>query len=495
MPRVATPKRLKSVSSYAPTNEIGTILQGTFSLEGMAPWQNFVDTQEFVPELIWPRSVATFEQVRADSQVSALMKGTFLPLRRRVKWSIDPNGIDDNAKVERLAMTLNLPIKGEKESKPKRRKRDRFQFMDHLRMACLAPVYGHYFFEQVGYIDDDGLWTLKRLAERPPRTIADFRISPQDGGLISIIQNVSPTGLANMQSSRQNPMGPFPEIPIDNLVGYVWEKEGANWAGRSALRDIYKNWLLKDRLLRIDAINHERAGGVPWIEAHEGATGDELKTLNQFAMGFRVGDSSGGAVPAGAHVNVARAANSDTVRSIEYHDEAMARNWLLMVMILGQSRTGSRNLGSTFTEFWSDGINTFGDWFVDTFNEFVIEDYWDWNYGQDDDSIPLLDFEADPEMNATDLATMVKAGMIVMDDDLEDQLRDEFGLTKRGVPRDNPAITPRMLPATGTDLSTNTPAGETPDGSTSPATQQSGKPEGGQQLSQTEKELKKAQGK
>jgi len=352
-------------------------------------------------------------------------------------------------------------------------------------LACLAPIYGHYFFEQVGYIDDDGYWTLKRLAERPPRTIADFRINPQDGGLISIIQNVSPNGLA--QARRPNPIGPYPEIPIDNLVGYVWDKEGANWAGRSALRDLYKNWLLKDRLLRIDAINHERAGGVPWIEAHEGATGDELKSLNQFASAFRIGDSSGGAVPSGAHVNVARASNTDVIASINYHDQAMARLWLLMVMILGQTREGSRNLGSTFTEFWGDGINTFGDWFCDTFNEFVIEDYWDWNYGEDEDTVPLLTFEADPELNATDLATMVKAGMIEMDDELEDQLRLEFGLVKKGKPRSNPAITPRMVADIPSEL------GETPAGSGSKTTQQSGKPEGGEQLSIEEKETAQAQ--
>lgn len=484
MPRVA---RSPGVSSRAPVKELGTILQGVFSFDGMAPWQNFVDTQEFVPELVWPRSINTFEQVRADSQVSALAKGTFLPLRRRVSWAIDPNGVDDNAKVERLAEMLNLPIRGEKVSKPKKRRRDRFQFMEHLRLACLGPIYGHYYFEQVGFIDKDGLWSLKRLAERPPRTIADFRISPQDGGLISIIQNVSPDGLA-INRSKMGPIGPFPEIPIDNLVGYIWDKEGANWAGRSALRDIYKNWLLKDRLLRIDAINHERAGGVPWIEAHEGATGEEMRTLNAFASGFRVGDSSGGAVPAGAHVNVARAANTDTVASIRYHDESMARNWLLMVMILGTTQHGSRNLGSTFTEFWGDGINTFGEWFRDAFNEFVIEDYWDWNYGEDDDTVPLLDFEADPELNATDLAEMVKAGMIEMDDELEEQLRKEFGLVKKGTPRANPAITPRLVADIPSEL------GETPDGSTSPATKPSNVKEGGQQLSQNEKETAQALG-
>lgn len=478
MPRPLAPKRADSVSSRAPTKELGTILQGMFSLDGMAPWRNFVDDQEFIPELIWPRSVATYGQVRTDAQVAALFKSATLPLLRRGTWSINPNGVDDNSRVERLARNLNLPIQGEKVHDPVGRIKDRFNFYEHIKTARLSKVYGHYPYEQVGRIDKkDGLWTLSKLAERPPRTISDFRISA-GGGLISIIQNVSPGGLSNGRvSNRTNPLGSLPEIPIDNLVVYVNDKEGANWAGRSMFRDIYKNWLLKDRLMRVDAINHERAGGVPYVEAHPDATGPEIQQLQQFASSFRIGDSSGGAVPYGAKVQIARATGSDVIKSISYHDEAMARNWLLMVLQLGMSRTGSRNLGSTFVEFFSEGVNAIGDDLAYTFNAYVVEDYWDWNYGEEEDHVPLVEYEADPELNATDISAMIKVGAIEVDDELENALRKDFALPRKGTPRDNQILLPTAFPNTG----------ETPAGSTSKATTSKSKKEGADQKSATEK--------
>jgi hypothetical protein len=48
------------------------------------------------------------------------------------------------------------------------------------------------------------------------------------------------------------------------LVAYVNDQEGDNWIGRSYLRPLFKHFVRKDRLLRVDAINAERNGpGVP----------------------------------------------------------------------------------------------------------------------------------------------------------------------------------------------------------------------------------------
>jgi hypothetical protein len=232
--------------------------------------------------------------------------------------------------------------------------------------------------------------------------------------------------------------GELPEIPVDNLVAYVWDQEGANWVGRSWFRECYKNWVIKDRLMRIDAINHERAGGVPYIEAHPGATYDEINQLNKMAQSFRIGDTAGGAVPAGAKFNIARGTNSSVVDSIRYHDEAMARRFMLMVMQLGQTETGSRALGTTFAELWAGGLAAIADWICDTFNEHVIEDDVDWNWGEETEQVPRLVYEVDPMLAVEDLAATVTAGVIVIDDDLEHYVRKEMGLPEKGTPRLSP---------------------------------------------------------
>lgn len=424
MPRPAT--RTKT-GARAPTYEIGAVIGGALSPGGMAPWSSFYDDTEFVPELQWPQSVKTYEMMRTDTQLSALFNATANALLR-FKWILDPNGADEEI-VNKCSEDYNLPIQGE-EVNARRRSKRRFVFQKHLQRALSAGIYGHYYFEQVGYIGTDrnlpadGLWHLRKLAERPPRTIQDIRVA-SDGGLVSIIQNTQ-------KQTGPQMWGQLPEIPVDNLVAYVWDQEGANWVGRSWFRECYKNWVIKDRLMRIDAINHERAGGVPYIEAHPGATYDEINQLNKMAQGFRIGDTAGGAVPAGAKFNIARGTNSSVVDSIRYHDEAMARRFMLMVMQLGQTETGSRALGNTFVEFWAGGLASIADWICDTFNEHVIEDDVDWNWGEETEQVPLLAYEYDPLFAVQDLALAVEKKLIVMDEELEAYVRKEMGVPDKG---------------------------------------------------------------
>ena len=428
--------RVQNTGSAPPTREIGAVLNGNFSPAGMAPWNQFwVDTDEYIPELMWPASVQTYKYMRTDSQLSGLYTATLLGISR-MRWLIDPNGAEDEM-VKKIAADYNLPILGEDNESTRGRLKRRFSFRNHMQKAMKAGIYGHYYFEQVGYIGDgmqgrpnDGLWHLRKLAERPPSTIQDFRVA-DDGGLVSILQNLTRPGPNSW-------LRPVPEIPVDTLVGYVWDQEGANWAGRSWFRDLYKNWVIKDRLLRIDAVNHERAGGVPYIEAHPGATEDEIRVLNQMAQSFRIGDTAGGAVPAGAKFQIARGTNSSVIDSVIYHDEAMARRFMLMVMQLGQTRTGSRALGTTFAEFWAEGLEAIAWWFADTFNEHVIEDDIDWNWGEEVEQVPLLTFDFNPEYVVADLVALISSGAVVVDTELENEIRKEMGLP----PAQNEHLTP-----------------------------------------------------
>jgi hypothetical protein len=146
------------------------------------------------------------------------------------------------------------------------------------------------------------------------------------------------------------------------------------------------------------------------------------------AQQFRVGDTAGGAVPAGAKFNIARGLQSSVIQSVIYHDEAMARKFMLMIMQLGQTRSGSRALGATFVDFWAAGMEAVAWWFADTFNEHVIEDDIDWNWGEDVQTVPLLTFDFDPELVTQELVQLITAGAIVVDNGLEDAIRDEMGL-------------------------------------------------------------------
>jgi hypothetical protein len=422
-----TQKLSRNKINRAPTSEIGAVMQGAFLPGGNQAWARYVDDSEYVPELMWPKSVEVYEKMSTDTQLWALYQGTVLPIRH-FNWQLSPNGAASDI-VEKLAADLNLPIEGEEDKdQVRQRQKKRFSFQDHLRKALYAPKYGHYFFEQVGEVREDGLWHLTKLAERPPKTIQNITVAP-DGGLVSVTQNVSP----GIRPSAA--FGQMPEIPVDRLVAYVWEQEGGDWTGRSWFRECYRNWLIKDRLMRIDATNHEKAGGIIYGVAPQGATPAEQKRIQEMSSDARVGMTSGMGLPAGTDLNILRAAGTDVVGSMRYHDESMARRFLLMVMQLGQTQTGSRALGTTFIDFFSQGLVAIADWFAETFNEHVIEDDVDWNYGEDVETVPRITYEFDPELAVTDIAQLISAGAIVVDDDLEAELRRELGLPAKGTPR------------------------------------------------------------
>jgi hypothetical protein len=412
-------RALGSRQGPPPTDEIGVVAQA-----GMSGWAAFAyDELETVPELQFPESIRMYNNMRNDSQIEGLHAGCTWPILR-YKFMIDPNGCDP-AKVKKLAADINIPIKGDDPTAPKPRTKDRFVLRTHLRDVFKTLLSGFYPFEQVGRVkDDDGLWHLRKLAPRPPITVQEIRTSPTgDGGLVSIVQNISgPMGF-----------GAVPEIPVDRLVMYVWEKEGANWHGRSMLRAIYRNWLIKDRLLRVDAVKHERNGmGVPVAFGAPGMTNGELQALARLAQSYKAGESAGAAFPYQTDLKLLGVQGSlpDTIASINLHNEEMARRWLMMFLQLGSTLHGSRSLGKDFVDYFQLAQEHVANWALDTFNEHVVEDWWDWNYGEDEEYAPFVMYERDddPRFAAADLALMIQNKVIQVDDEIEQAVREAMDL-------------------------------------------------------------------
>lgn len=410
-------------SGSPPTNELGAMTP-----VAVGPWSSFVyDELETVPELQFPLSVRTYHAMRNDGQVEGLHAGATMPIRR-YKWMINPNGCPED-RVERLAGDIGLPIKGKNPDDPIRRTKKRFSFDGHLKDAMLASLYGFYDFEQVGKVESDGFWHLRKLAARPPMTIERINLA-EDGGLLSVVQNI------NGPQNRPVGVGMAPEIPVDRLVHYAWEKEGANWFGRSMLRALYRNWLIKDRLLRVDAIKHERNGmGVPIATGAQGMTEDDLAKLGALAQTFKAGENAGGAIPYGTELDLIGTKGSipDTIASINMHDEQMSRRYLMMFMQLGSTLHGSRALGKDFVDYFQLAQEMLANWFLDIFNSHVIEDYWDWNYGEEEEYTPLLMYQRndDPRFAAADLAVLIQNGAIQVDDEIEQAVREAMDLPAR----------------------------------------------------------------
>jgi hypothetical protein len=412
-----------------------SVTERGYTTLGGSQWWALIDDAESTPELLWPRSIGVYDRMRRqDSQVKSVLGAVTLPIRR-TPWRIDPVGARDEV-VQLVADDLGLPIVGVP-PKPAARTRDRFSWLEHLRLALLMLTFGHSIFEQVYRIDGEGRARLRKLGYRPASSIANWNVAA-DGGLVSVEQH----GRANG--------APPAVIPVDRLVVYVNEREGGNWIGASLLRPGYKDWLLKDRLLRVDVGTIERNGmGIP---VYEGAEGEEDLTKGlDIATSVRSGDNSGAATPAGAKLRLMGVEGSlpQALPSIRYHDEQIARGVLAHFLNLG-TQTGSWALGTTFADFFVSSLNAVADDIAEVASQHIVEDLVDINFGADEPAPRVVPDEIGSKQTATAqaLKLLFDAGILRPDRSLEEAVRQTYDLpSKDTAAPQQPWTPPSAVPA------------------------------------------------
>ncbi|PPF18276.1 hypothetical protein C5B92_07105 [Rathayibacter sp. AY1A4] len=410
----------------------------------LATWTMLGDEQhETNPDWQWPKSIEVQDRMRTeDAQVGSVLRAVMFPIMS-AEWMVDPAGARPEV-VDQIAADFNLPVMGRPPAAPLRTK-GRFSWGEHLRLALLELPFGHSFFEQV-YKLENGQARLAKLAWRPPRTIESIEVA-EDGGLVSITQ-YGRTG--------KEPV----KIPVDRLVAYVNDREGGNWLGRSILRTAYKNWLLKDRILRVQALTAERNGlGVPvytGADAPQGADVDQIISYREsekdaglaMAKAARAGEAAGASIPNGATFEFKGVTGTlpDTDDPIRYHDEQIARAVLAHFLNLG-TQTGSWALGSTFANFFTDSLNAVAQHIADVTQQHVVEDLVDLNFGETEPAPRIVFKKIGSEAPATAeaLKLLLDSGAIEPDEDLEAFMRQKYRLPVKG-------DEPRPLPAPRTPV-------------------------------------------
>lgn len=407
-----------------------------------SPWWAAPEEEE-TPELHWPKNIEVYDRMRRqDAQVISVLRAVTLPIRR-TSWRIDPNGARPEV-AELVANDLGLPLVGSPD-RAALRTRDRFSWSEHLRLALLMLPFGHSIFEQVYRIDAAGLARIRKLGWRPPRTISKLEVAA-DGGLLAIHQHGQGTGGSV-------------KIGVERLAAYVHDREGGNWLGQSLLRPAYKYWLLKDRLLRVQAQTVDRNGlGVPVYEGSElpdSVTGqertsrekEELTEGLKLAKGFRSGDNAGAAIPNSAKLTLKGVEGDlpDADKPIRYYDEQIARAVLAHFLNLG-TETGSWALGSTFADFFTLSLQTVAMQIADTTTQHVIEDLVDLNWGTEEPAPRLVFDEIGSRHPATAEAikALIDCGALTADEPLEAFLRNQYTLPAADpeTARERPATVP-----------------------------------------------------
>ena len=394
-------------------------------------------TNERTPELQWPKSIEVFEDmVRQDAQVSSVLSAIATPIMR-TGWRIDGTGCRPEV-VAHVAADLGLPISGEGGAAPATRTRGRFSWTEHL--STLVPdhlQYGHAVFEQTYYrprsVEDggDGLFHLRKLGYRPARTIAEWRVAP-DGGLVGITQfaTVAPNGALIGYGSRIGN-----QLDVSRLVVYTNRRKGANWVGESVLRPAYKNVLLKDQFLRVDAQVVERNGlGIP-VHTASTVEPEEIDAGLEIATAVRAGDDSGVSLPNGATFELSGVKGTlpDILAKIKYHDEQISRSVLAHFLNLG-SQTGSWALGTTFADFFTLSIQAIAENIRETASRHIVEDLVDINYGPEEPAPKIVFDEIGSRQGAilTAISSLISSGAIRPDEDLERFIRSTLELPPVG---------------------------------------------------------------
>lgn len=415
----------------APRTEKGYVNPAGGTMNG---WGVSVDQFETVPELTWPNSVWTYTRMaREEARISSVLRAVGLPIRR-TSWRIRKNGASDEA-TALVARSLGLPIEGVDDEEPSGRTKGRFSWRQHLREALRCLQYGHACFETVYAIEGSGpnmRAVLSKLAPRPQSSISYFNVD-RDGGLVSIQQWPPGTFAApGMLMMGTSDMGA--PIPVDRLVVYTNDMDPGIWTGNSLLRPAFKNWKLKDELIRIEAAAIRRHGiGVPKITGNEEDSGDEdrMDELLDIASNYSGGESAGLALTAGEEAEIMSPTGTpiDPRRAIEYHDHQMALVALAHFLNL-EGKGGSYALASVQADTFVQSVQTVAEDLRDIAQAHVVEDIIDWNWGPDEPA-PLLVFDeigSRQDATAAALQMLVNARLLTPDDRLEAFLRSATGL-------------------------------------------------------------------
>jgi phage gp29-like protein len=354
----------------------------------------------------------TYEKMRrGDGQVSA----TLMAMTTRVRcaeWAIQPP--KDPTPVEKECaecVEKNLF--------------DDIDFDRALENLLLALPFGAACHEDI-WTSTNGQVRVKKLAARLPLTFYTWTVDENED-LVELVQH----GFHG---------GSFTEfrLPADKITLYTFRQEGANFAGRAILREMFEAWFTKHGLTKVDAIACERNGmGVPSGTLGPGATKEDRERFQTFLASVAAHQGSYVMLPNGYTFDLKGVTGQvrDCSESIHRCNLEISTAALAQFMMMGQNRGGAnRSLGETMSEFFYLALQTLADQVGDAFSDGTIARLAWYNYGLLPERAPrlvpqkliALSFQV-----VTDaLAKLGAAKLVTPDPDMELWIRQNIGAPK-----------------------------------------------------------------
>lgn len=359
--------------------------------------------EEYNPELRDQQGLIKYDRMRrSDAATRAALKTLKTPILGAT-WYLQP--FDEKPRNKEIATFVQ---------------RNLTQYMSYpfsqvIQEALLMLEYGFYIFEKVWdekTIGRANRVILKKMAPRHPLDVVDWHFDA-NGGPASIDFYNSPGSIDHVN------------IGIDKLAIFSYDSEGGDMRGISVLRSSYKNWYFSENFFKIDAIQKERHGiGIPIIKLPPGFTTADRDKAQELGENLRTNESAHVVLPPYWEVMFARLEGQPVspIESAEYHQKMIYQNVLAQAIYANVSGSDT----DVITLFYKS-TRHLADLIRSVFNKFVIPQLVTMNWGIEDYpelKVRRLGDTKEARTISFALRNAVGAGIVQVDDDLEDWFRD-----------------------------------------------------------------------
>lgn len=293
-------------------------------------------------------------------------------------------------------------------------------FPQVLTEALLMADFGYYMFEKVWdirVVDGELRTVLTKLGPRHPMDVKDWKFDSHGGPKrVIMYAPVSP----------QNALGET-TIEIEKLLAFSFDREAGNIEGISVLRSAYKHWYFKEQLYKIDAIQKERHGiGIPVIKLPMGFKDEDKAAAENLGRNIRTNERAHIVLPPSWEIFMLKLEGNpvNALESIEHHNAAIRENILVNFVVEG-AREEDLTMFLKASRFVADIV-------AETFNQYLIPQMVTYNWPLTERYPKLrvrrIGESADWRTLSFALRNLIGAGVIIPDETLEANLREEMDL-------------------------------------------------------------------
>ena len=441
--------------------EIGRIGQQRYGIHG----KSSLFMEEFLPELQGISGIRVYtEMANNDATVGAELFA-IENLMRHADFTVEPGG--ETAKDKEAAEFVESCMNDMEET-----------WAEFLSECLSFITYGWSYHEicykrRVGKTSSpitkskykDGLIGWRKLPIRAQDTLFGWEYKDGTDDLIGMTQYAPPDYV-------------MATIPIEKALHFKTRSRKRNPEGTSILRTAYRAWYFKKRIEEIEGYGMERdLAGFPVLYAPEGMdiwSTDDEDMLQAYAEALSIvskirRDALEGVVLPGGDTGwkLELLASSgkrqfDTNAIIDRYDKRIATAVLADFVMLGQQQVGSFALADSKTKIFALSIGSYLDIICEVFNNQAIPRLIDMNESH---FAGITDYpkmkhgdidEQDIAQFANAIATLVGAGALVPDEEMEKEIRRVLKLPEKM------ETAPPVNPQTGEDPNAD-PNTETPE--------------------------------